>query len=44
MASAAVGTGFYWTLPVNWTGFRRLPDDVDAAAAGGTNAEVKMAH
>ncbi len=25
--------GFYWTLPVNWAGFRRLPTTVDAAAA-----------
>ena len=23
--------GFYWTLPVNWAGFRQLPDDVEAA-------------
>ena len=25
--------GVYWTLPVNWAGFRDLPQDVDAAAA-----------
>jgi hypothetical protein len=25
--------GFYWTLPVNWSGFRSLPSDVEAAAA-----------
>ena len=25
--------GIYWTLPVNWAGFRGLPPDVDAAAA-----------
>jgi hypothetical protein len=25
--------GFYWTLPVNWAGFRRLPANVDDAAA-----------
>lgn len=25
--------GFYWTLPVNWAGFRQLPNDVEAAAA-----------
>jgi hypothetical protein len=25
--------GFYWTLPVNWLGFRSLPADVEAAAA-----------
>ena len=25
--------GFYWTLPVNWSGFRNLPADVEAAAA-----------
>lgn len=25
--------GIYWTLPVNWAGFRSLPSDVDAAAA-----------
>lgn len=25
--------GFYWTLPVNWIGFRRLPEDVGEAAA-----------
>ena len=25
--------GVYWTLPVNWAGFRNLPPDVDAAAA-----------
>lgn len=25
--------GFYWTLPVNWAGFRDLPVDVVAAAA-----------
>lgn len=25
--------GVYWTLPVNWAGFRALPLDVDAAAA-----------
>jgi hypothetical protein len=24
--------GFYWTLPVNWAGFRDLPVDVTAAA------------
>jgi hypothetical protein len=28
----SVGIGFYWTLPVNWAGFRDLPRDVDAAA------------
>ena len=26
--------GFYWTLPVPWAGFRELPKDPDAAAAG----------
>ncbi len=32
MANAYIG--FYWTLPVNWAGFRRLPSNVaDAAAA-----------
>ena len=25
--------GFYWTLPVNWAGFRRLPQNIDDAAA-----------
>lgn len=25
--------GVYWTLPVNWAGFRSLPRDVDGAAA-----------
>ena len=25
--------GVYWTLPVNWAGFRGLPPDVDTAAA-----------
>ena len=25
--------GVYWTLPVNWAGFRDLPPDVDAAVA-----------
>jgi hypothetical protein len=25
--------GFYWTLPVNWSGFRSLPRDVEAASA-----------
>ena len=25
--------GIYWTLPVNWAGFRDLPPGVDAAAA-----------
>lgn len=25
--------GVYWTLPVNWAGFRDLPPNVDAAAA-----------
>ncbi len=25
--------GVYWTLPVNWAGFRDLPPDVDSAAA-----------
>lgn len=25
--------GIYWTLPVNWAGFRDLPPSVDAAAA-----------
>ena len=25
--------GVYWTMPVNWAGFRDLPPDVDAAAA-----------
>lgn len=25
--------GIYWTLPVNWIGFRSLPPNVDAAAA-----------
>lgn len=24
--------GFYWTLPVPWAGFRKLPADIDAAA------------
>jgi hypothetical protein len=24
--------GFYWTLPVPWKGFRKLPADIDAAA------------
>lgn len=24
--------GFYWTLPVPWAGFTRLPSDIDAAA------------
>ncbi|MGD9510890.1 MAG: hypothetical protein AB7I59_01010 [Geminicoccaceae bacterium] len=24
--------GFYWTLPVPWAGFTRLPADIDAAA------------
>ncbi|GJD96244.1 recombinase family protein [Methylobacterium iners] len=24
--------GFYWTLPVNWADFRRLPSDVEGAA------------
>ena len=24
--------GFYWTLPVNWTGFQSLPRNVDEAA------------
>jgi hypothetical protein len=24
--------GFYWTLPENWSGFRSLPTDVEAAA------------
>lgn len=24
--------GFYWTLPVNWAGFRDLPPDVEEAA------------
>lgn len=31
MSNLAVG--FYWTLPVNWADFRRLPDDVETAAA-----------
>ena len=25
--------GFYWTLPINWAGFRRLPADIEAASA-----------
>lgn len=29
----AVYVGIYWTLPVNWAGFRDLPPEVDAAAA-----------
>lgn len=34
---ANVYLGFYWTLPVNWAGFRRLPANVaDAAAASRT--------
>jgi hypothetical protein len=31
MANAYLG--FYWTLPVNCAGFRRLPANIDAAAA-----------
>ena len=31
MREASVG--IYWTLPVNWAGFRDLPPSVDAAAA-----------
>lgn len=30
MSSACVG--FYWTLPITWADFRRLPSDVDGAA------------
>lgn len=30
MKSACVG--FYWTLPVTWADFRRLPGDIDGAA------------
>lgn len=30
MRSACVG--FYWTLPVTWADFRRLPGDIDGAA------------
>jgi hypothetical protein len=30
---AAEYVGIYWTLPVNWAGFRNLPSDVDEAAA-----------
>jgi hypothetical protein len=32
MANAYLG--FYWALPVNWAGFRRLPANIDDAAAG----------
>lgn len=28
----AACVGFYWTLPVNWADFRRLPSDVEGAA------------
>ena len=31
MANAYLG--FYWTLPVNWAGFRRLAVNIDDAAA-----------
>ena len=30
---AGTFVGIYWTLPVNWAGFRNLSPDVDAAAA-----------
>ena len=30
MKSACVG--FYWTLPITWADFRRLPSDIDGAA------------
>ncbi|MFN7159798.1 MAG: hypothetical protein ACK4MR_14075, partial [Erythrobacter cryptus] len=26
--------GFYWTLPVPWAGFTKLPADIEAAARG----------
>jgi hypothetical protein len=29
----AACVGFYWTLPVKWADFRRLPSDVEGAAA-----------
>lgn len=28
----AAYVGFYWTLPVTWADFRRLPSDIDGAA------------
>ncbi len=30
---AELFVGFYWTLPVNWAGFRSLPFDLEAATA-----------
>jgi hypothetical protein len=34
--------GFYWTLPVNWTGFRSLPKDVEEAAAKSRTIRYQM--
>ena len=35
--------GFYWTLPVNWAGFRDLPVDVSAAAAASQTIRYQRA-
>jgi hypothetical protein len=35
--------GFYWTLPVNWAGFRALPNDVEAAAAASRTIRYQRA-
>ena len=34
--------GFYWTLPVNWAGFRDLPRDPEAAAAKSATIRYQM--
>lgn len=35
--------GVYWTLPVNWAGFRDLPDNVDAAASASRTIRYQRA-
>jgi hypothetical protein len=41
MGKAAVG--FYWTLPVPWAGFRKLPANIDEAAAASRTIRYQRA-
>lgn len=34
--------GFYWTRPVNWAGFTRLPRDVEEAAQASRTIRYQM--
>ena len=34
--------GFYWTLPINWAGFRGLPPDIEEAAAKSRTIRYQM--